>query len=132
MAIVVPDPVWGDAPRPQSMEALFAALESPLLSYALRFLADPALAEDVVQEAFMKLHVQFDEVREPRRWLYRTVHNLALNHQRQNRKILPFDASVVGSLSSTWGEGKGEGAIHDVTYPDPLPDGAILRSGWID
>src|SRR5262245_2828798 len=95
MAVAGPDPVSEDAP--QSIEALFAALESPLLSYALRFLGCRALAEDVVQEAFMKLHVQWDEVREPSRWLYRTVHNLALNQQRQRRKIVPLDASVATS-----------------------------------
>src|SRR5436305_3690005 len=118
MAVAGPDPVSEDAPPPQSMEALFAALESPLLSYALRFLRDRALAEDVVQEAFMKLHVQFEEVREPRKWLYRTVHNLALNQQRQSSKIVPLDSS----LSSTRGEGQGEGAD-----PEPLPDEQIIR-----
>src|SRR5881296_825711 len=91
MAVAGPDAVSDDAPRFQPIEELFVALESPLLSYALRFLPDRALAEDVVQEAFMKLHVQFDDVREPRRWLYRTVHNLALNQQRQARKIVPLE-----------------------------------------
>ena len=38
----------------------------------------------------MKLHAQWAEVREPRRWLYRTVHNLALNHQRAKGKIVPL------------------------------------------
>ena len=70
---------------------LFAALESPLLAYALRLTGDLGVAEDVLQDAFMKLHAQFDEVREPRRWLYRTVHNLALNHLRDANKIVPLD-----------------------------------------
>ena len=60
----------------ETIEELFAALESPLLSYALRLAGELSVAEDIVQEAFMKLHAQFDDVREPRRWLYRTVHNL--------------------------------------------------------
>src|SRR5437667_718307 len=123
MAVARPDPVSEEAPRPDSIEALFAALESPLLSYALRFLGDRALAEDVVQEAFMKLHVEFEEVREPRRWLYRTVHNLALNQQRQSRKIVPLGSS----LSSTGGEGQGEGASDIGADPEPLPDEQIIR-----
>jgi len=45
----------------------------------------------MVQEAFMRLHAQFDEVREPRKWLYRTVHNLALNHRRDNAKIVSLE-----------------------------------------
>ncbi len=39
----------------------------------------------------MRLHAQFNEVREPRRWLYRTVHNLALNHRRQAGKIVSLN-----------------------------------------
>jgi len=73
MTVVQPDAPSADPPRSETIEELFAALESPLLSYALRLLGDRAQAEDAVQDAFMKLHTQFAEVREPRRWLYRTV-----------------------------------------------------------
>jgi len=55
MAVAQTDAPSADSPRCETMEELFAALESPLLSYALRLLGDRALAEDAVQEAFMKL-----------------------------------------------------------------------------
>ena len=84
-----PDQASAEPPGWETIEELFAALESPLLSYALRLAGDAGAAEDIVQEAFMRLHAQFSEVREPRRWLYRTVHNLALNHRRQAGKIVP-------------------------------------------
>jgi RNA polymerase sigma-70 factor (ECF subfamily) len=100
----------------ESMEELFAALESPLLNYALRLTGASNMAEDLVQEAFMKLQEQFSEVREPRRWLYRTVHNLALNQQRQARKIIPLET------------GASEGESAD---PRPLPDEQIARSEGI-
>src|SRR6185503_18158826 len=90
MTVACPDAASAKTPRFESMEELFLALESPLLSYALRLLGERAAAEDVVQEAFMKLHAQFAEVREPRRWLYRTVHNLALNQRRQASKVVPL------------------------------------------
>ena len=96
------------------MEQLFAALESSLLSYALRLTKELSAAEDLVQEAFMKLQAQFKEVREPRRWLYRTVHNLALNQQRQARKIVPFETD-----SPDTGE---------TADPRPWPDEQIIRS----
>lgn len=70
----------------ETIEELFMALESPLLAYAIRFVGQVELAEDIVQEAFMRLHAQFEEVREPKKWLYRTVHNLALNHQRDSEE----------------------------------------------
>src|SRR3954471_21479807 len=79
-----------EAARPESIEELFAALESPLLAYAMRLAGEREAAEDVVQEAFMKLHAQFGEVREPRRWLFRTVHNLALNQRRAATKVVPM------------------------------------------
>src|SRR5256885_3988603 len=96
MIVAPPDADEPSAPRFESIEELFAALESPLLSYALRLLGDRALAEDMVQEAFMRLHAQFQEVREPRRWLYRTVHNLALNDLRQAGKIISLESAVEG------------------------------------
>jgi hypothetical protein len=63
------------APEWATIEQVFAALESPLLAYARRLLGDFAVAEDVVQDAFMKLHSQFHQVRTPQPWLYRAVHN---------------------------------------------------------
>lgn len=82
-----PEPTSAEPSECDTIEELFAALESPLLAYALRLTGDAGVAEDMVQEAFMKLHAQFDEVREPRRWLYRTVHNLALNYRRGGIEI---------------------------------------------
>ena len=77
--------------EPLSLEELFAAQETPLLIYAGKLTRNPELAQDIVQEAFMKLHVHFEEVRQPRPWLYRTVHNLALNHRRADEKIIPLE-----------------------------------------
>ncbi len=99
------------------MVELFTALESPLLSYALRLAGDAAVAEDILQEAFMRLQAQFNEVREPRRWLYRSVHNLALNHRRQAGKLVPLHPS---------GD-NGAPAANDPADPQPLPDEQIAR-----
>src|SRR5256885_2848362 len=75
-----------------SIESLYAAHESALLAYALSLLKQNEAAQDIVQEAFMRLHADFDAVQQPRAWLYRTVHNLALNHLRAGRKIVPIAA----------------------------------------
>src|SRR5215211_4045602 len=117
MTVACPDIANTASPRVESIEALFCALESPLLSYALRLLGERTLAEDTVQEAFMKLHAQFAEVREPRRWLYRTVHNLALNHRRQARKIVPLELAASGEPASA----------SDTADPELLPDEQIVR-----
>src|SRR3954471_13296326 len=117
MTVAHPDVLIVNSPRIESIEELFSVLESPLLSYALRLLRERALAEDVVQEAFMKLHAQFKEVREPRRWLYRTVHNLALNQLRQSNKIVALEQPGEGDTGQTL----------DTTDPEPLPDEQIVR-----
>lgn len=99
-----------------TIEELFHALESPLLAYALRHVADREAAEDIVQEAFMKLHEQFETVREPRPWLYRTVHNLAMNHRRYSAKVVFLETGD----SDTGGSA-------DPADPLPLPDEQIAR-----
>jgi RNA polymerase sigma-70 factor (ECF subfamily) len=91
MAVMRSEEAGAESPGWETIEQLFATLESPLLGYALRFTGAREAAEDVVQEAFMKLHAQFDQVEKPRQWLYRTVHNLALNRCRDAKKTVPLD-----------------------------------------
>jgi RNA polymerase sigma-70 factor (ECF subfamily) len=117
VAVARPDETSAEVPRVETIEELFAALESPLLSYALRLAGELALAEDLVQEAFMRLHANFEQVREPRRWLYRTVHNLALNQQRQAGKIVPLHSA----------EDQGATPAVELPDPQPLPDEQIAR-----
>jgi RNA polymerase sigma-70 factor (ECF subfamily) len=109
----------------ESIEELFVALESALLSYALRLTGERAIAEDIVQDAFMKLHAQFEQVREPRRWLYRTVHNLALNQRRADAKIISLEAPRASEAFSQ--SARPEGARAEAPDPDPLPDEQIIR-----
>ena len=117
MAVMRPDQPSAGPPRAETIEELFAALESPLLSYALRLVGERGPAEDVVQEAFMKLHAEFNQVREPRRWLYRTVHNAALNQRRQASKVVSLDGSAKDGTPSP----------ADTADPQPLPDEQIAR-----
>jgi RNA polymerase sigma-70 factor (ECF subfamily) len=116
MAVMRPTEVTAPAAR-ETIEELFTALESPLLSYAQRLTGAFAAAEDVVQDAFMKLHAQFDEVREPRRWLYRTVHNLALNQRRRSARIVPMPGASDDPASPGL----------ESADPQPLPDETIAR-----
>jgi len=120
MAVMRPDQASAETPRWETIEELFAALEAPLLGYGLRLTGELGLAEDVVQEAFMKLHLQFKDVREPRRWLYRTVHNLALNRRRQAAKMVSLN-------SGTSAENENAPVTADTADPAPLPDEQIAR-----
>src|SRR5438477_12342142 len=115
MALMQPDQASAVPPGCESVEELFAALESPLLGYALRYVGEINLAQDMVQEAFMQLHTRFHHVREPRRWLYRTIHNLALNQRRRSDKIVPLNPPEEDS------------SVADTADPQPLPDEQIAR-----
>jgi RNA polymerase sigma factor (sigma-70 family) len=70
-----------------------------------------------VQEAFMRLHAQFDEVREPRRWLYRTVHNLSLNQRREAEKVVSLHTPAEQTALPA----------AEAIDPQPLPDEQIAR-----
>jgi RNA polymerase sigma factor (sigma-70 family) len=117
MALMPPDQTSAGPPGADSIEELFVALESPLLNYAIRLTGDRAMAEDIVQDAFMKLHAQFEQVREPRRWLYRTVHNLALNQRRRAGKIVPLELP----------HNEDRPSAPETADPLPLPDEQIIR-----
>lgn len=117
MAVMQPQPTRPEPPRAESMEELFAALEGPLLAYATRLAGQFSVAEDIVQDAFMKLYAQFREVQEPRRWLYRTVHNMALNQRRAGNKILSLHRATEDGSSNT----------PETADPTPLPDEQIAR-----
>lgn len=122
MAAVRPDETHGAFRRGETLEELFVALEGPLLCYALRFLKEHEMAEDVVQEAFLRLHGEGEAVREPRRWLYRTVHNLSLNQLKAVGRIVPLPGS--GPRGTPGGEGGGESELSDL---NPLPDEQLAR-----
>ena len=69
-----------------SIEELFDAEESPLLRYAYGMVARREVAEEMVQDAFLKLHQHWDAIETPKAWLYRATRNLCLNHLRKHKR----------------------------------------------
>jgi RNA polymerase sigma-70 factor (ECF subfamily) len=75
-------------PLQSEVTALFVQLRAPLLRYLWDFRLSSETAEELVQEAFLKL---FEELRQgrsvemPRPWLFRVVHRLALKEMRRLR-----------------------------------------------
>ena len=72
------------APSRPTLAALFESEESGLLRYALGLVGRRPVAEELVQESFLRLHQVWDQVENPRAWLYRSLRNLALNHLRDH------------------------------------------------
>ena len=71
--------------KPESIVAVFEAEESGLLRYAIGLVRRRTVAEEIVQETFLRLHQVWTEVDHPRAWLYRSVRNLAFNHLRDQK-----------------------------------------------
>lgn len=76
-----------------SLRQVFEAEESPLLRFAYGLVGQRETAEDLVQDAFLKLHAHWDEVENPRAWLFRCIRNLALNHIRDHKRETPIEES---------------------------------------
>jgi RNA polymerase sigma-70 factor (ECF subfamily) len=73
----------------QTFSALFADRSASLYRYLSRLSGDPALAEDIVQESFVKLYRRGTMPDDPPAWLISVAHNLwrddrrsAARHQR--------------------------------------------------
>lgn len=69
-----------------TLRQVFEAEESPLLRFAHGMVGRRENAEDLVQEAFLRLHAHWEDVANPRAWLYRSVRNLALNFLRDHKR----------------------------------------------
>jgi RNA polymerase sigma-70 factor (ECF subfamily) len=101
-------------PEKEPIEEVFRQCESPLLAYAMKMVQDWEQAQEIVQEAFVRLHASYNAVGLPRPWLYRTVFNLAMTHHRERKKVLP----VGFSPEETPGADK---------LPTPAPDERMVR-----
>jgi len=78
--------------RQLTLEKVFFEEESPLLRYAFGLLGRRELAEEVVQDAFLKLHEHWEEVEIPRAWLFRCVRNFSFNILRKNKREMLDEA----------------------------------------
>ena len=78
-----------------AFDALFDRWASRLLRYLERMLREPATAEELVQESFLRVYRARDRYEPEARfstWLYRIATNLALNELRRPRRRDPHDS----------------------------------------
>jgi RNA polymerase sigma-70 factor (ECF subfamily) len=78
------------APGSKAVDAglLFDAYHGRIYRYLLRLVRNPAEAEDLTQETFLRAHSRGDSLRDPeavRGWLYRIATHAALDRLRQRK-----------------------------------------------
>jgi len=96
-------------PLKPSLGEVFAGEEGALVRFAIGLCGRREWAEEIVQEAFLKLHEQWDGVQNPRAWLFRCVRNLSSNRRRDEAREVPA------------------GEVPESDDPAPLPDEALAR-----
>ena len=72
---------------------LFELYKDKVYTIALRYSGDPATAEDIAQDTFVKLFARIEGFRGESgfdSWLYRVVVNSCFDHKRSTRRWLPL------------------------------------------
>jgi RNA polymerase sigma-70 factor (ECF subfamily) len=72
--------------------------ERPLFSLVVRMVGDPAVAEEIAQEAFLKAFRSlgsYDPSRKFSSWIFKIAHNATLDHMRRKRPdTVPLEAGA--------------------------------------
>jgi len=74
----------------RALEVLIRRYLTPIFNYALSFVKDEAMAEDITQDAFVKVWKKikkFDDRYKFKNWLYAVAKNTCLDYLKKNKAI---------------------------------------------
>ena len=80
-----------------STETVWEAFSDQLKGYIARRVSDPADAEDLLQEVFLKIHRRLDSLQDEQRllpWLYQVARNTVTDYYRERRPNLPLSEQL--------------------------------------
>jgi RNA polymerase sigma-70 factor (ECF subfamily) len=86
-----------------AFRALFERHKDKVYSIALRYSGDPAVAQDIAQETFLKLFTGIRTFRGDSSfssWLYRLVANSCFDQKRKTRRLMPLLDEALAMLRS--------------------------------
>ena len=109
----------------QALDVIYKAYRGRIYSFLLRFLGDPELAADVVQDAFTKTYRALPTLTREHKvlpWLYRIASNTAIDHVRRRKRIAWVRLGAIANTSAEPGE---DGHADDVGERDHVQ--AVLR-----
>jgi RNA polymerase sigma-70 factor, ECF subfamily len=86
---------------PEAFRALFEKYKDMVYSVALRYSGDPAVAQDIAQDTFLKLFSTVGSFRGDSNfeaWLYRMVVNCCFDQKRKTRRLTPLLDEILDVL----------------------------------
>jgi RNA polymerase sigma-70 factor (sigma-E family) len=137
--VALDDSVVVPAPTVASFEAVYLAEHARLVRLATLVIGSSAAAEDVVQDAFAKLHGRWQKVASPEAWLHTVVVNAARNEVRNGavrRRVLSglgrdksgqLDPPVHELIASLRRLNARQRAVVVLRFYEDLPEAEIAR-----
>lgn len=117
----------------QQFAILIKRYTQPLLRYARYLVTDPDLAQDVVQESFIKSYTNLQSFNPSKKfssWIYRITHNQAMNLLKKERKYFSWPVDFDAPSSTDLEESLIQAELHErtqhclqampVMYSEPL------------
>jgi RNA polymerase sigma-70 factor (ECF subfamily) len=86
---------------PEAFRGLFEKYKDMVYSVALRYSGDPAIAQDIAQDTFLKLFSAVGSFRGDSNfdaWLYRMVVNSCFDQKRRTRRLTPLLDGILDAL----------------------------------
>jgi RNA polymerase sigma-70 factor (ECF subfamily) len=101
--------IAGQADQISRMEAIVAEHETALLRYATRIVNSPTLAQDVVQNVFIKLFKVWQTGMRPtdklKGWLFRVTHNEAVDFVRRESQLRVVSEEQAKAMTAECADG---------------------------
>lgn len=99
--------------RIASFEMIVSHYEDRLIHYVARIVNSEDVAQDVVQDSFIRLFRKWKDVLEPgpqvSSWLYRVAHNRAVDHIRKQSRISELHKLHASEVPDSIAPDRGEG-----------------------
>lgn len=105
--------MFGRDARNEGFERVVGHYDRLLLGYVLRIVGREDLAEDIVQDAFIRLSTDWKEAFEPSpqmtNWLHQTAHNLAIDALRRSARLDALHRREAEERGESVGPAPGQG-----------------------
>ncbi len=94
-----------------TIEQVWEAFHTPLHHFIRRRVSDETVAEDLLQEVFLKIHQHVENLKDVKRlesWIYQITRNAIIDHYRSQKQLAPLDA------------------VDILDWPEELPDDDVV------